>query len=139
MVAGGGSAAKSLCDETANLQNVDLRDAKDAQEKITLLSVMRRIFASGFRAGFVLSFRWIPPELNYSDKGCRLFDSGSRFFDSDYDPSKSLLFYTVMCYKSVQSRRKLNPSFPRHACKNPSEHLAQAKIPSTFSLVVQTA
>ena len=36
---------------------------------------MRRIFASGFRAGFVLSFRWIPFELNSSDKGSRFFDS----------------------------------------------------------------
>ena len=40
-----------------------------------LLSVMRTIFASGFLAGFVLSFR----------------DKRSRFFDRDYDPSKSLL------------------------------------------------
>ena len=45
---------------------------------------MRRIFESGFRAGFVLSFRWIPSELNYSDEE-------SRFFDRDYDSSKSLL------------------------------------------------
>ena len=45
---------------------------------------MRRIFASCFRTGFVSSFRWIPSETNYSDKG-------SRFFDRDYDPSKSLL------------------------------------------------
>ena len=44
---------------------------------------MRRIFASGVRAGFVLSFRWIQSELNYSDKG-------SRCFDRD-DPSMSLL------------------------------------------------
>ena len=34
----------------------------------TLLSVMRRFFASGFRAGFILSFRWILSELKYSDK-----------------------------------------------------------------------
>ena len=33
---------------------------------------IRRIFASGFRAGFVLSFRWIPSELNCSDEGSRL-------------------------------------------------------------------
>ena len=33
---------------------------------ISLLSVTRRIFASVFRAGFVLSFRWIPLD---SDKG----------------------------------------------------------------------
>ena len=43
--------------------------------------VIRRIFASGFGAGFVLSFKWTPSELNYSDKG-------SRFFDRDCDPSK---------------------------------------------------
>ena len=45
---------------------------------------MRRIFASGFRAEFVSSSMWIPSELDYSDEG-------SRFFDHDYDPSKSLL------------------------------------------------
>ena len=45
---------------------------------------MRLIFASGLQAGFVLPFRWIPSELICSDKG-------SRFFDRDYDPSKSLL------------------------------------------------
>ena len=33
-----------------------------------VLSVMRRIFASRFRAGFVLSFRWIPSELSFADK-----------------------------------------------------------------------
>ena len=33
------------------------------------------------REGFVLSFKWIPSELNY-------FDNGNRFFDRDYDPSK---------------------------------------------------
>ena len=32
----------------------------------------------------LISFRWIPSEVNYSDEG-------SRFFDHDYDPSKSLL------------------------------------------------
>ena len=45
---------------------------------------MRRIFASGSMAGFVLSFIWIPSPIKYSAKG-------SRFFDRDYDPSKSLL------------------------------------------------
>ena len=38
----------------------------------------------GFGTGFVLSFRWIPSELNYSEKG-------GRFLDRDYDLSKSLL------------------------------------------------
>ena len=57
---------------------------KGRSNKFTLLSVMRRIFPSGFRAGFVLSFMWIPSELDYSDKG-------SRFFHRDYDSSKSLL------------------------------------------------
>ena len=61
-----------------------LRFAKDAQNDVTLHSVLRRIFASGFRAGFVISFRWIPSELNYAEKG-------SRFFGRDHDPSKALL------------------------------------------------
>ena len=57
---------------------------KRRSKKFTLLSDMRRIFASGFRARFVLSFRWIPSELIHSDKG-------NRFCDRDDDPSKSLL------------------------------------------------
>ena len=52
----------------------------------TLLSVMRRIFASGFRAGFVSPLWRIQSELNYSDEG-------SRFFDRDYDPSMSVLHF----------------------------------------------
>ena len=39
---------------------------------------MRRFFASGFRASFVLSLKWIPSQLNYSEKG-------SRFFGRDFD------------------------------------------------------
>ena len=54
---------------------------KGRSKQITWLSVMRRIFASGFRAGFVLSFRWTPSVSNYSDKT-------TRFFDRDCDPSK---------------------------------------------------
>ena len=50
----------------------------------TVLSIMRRIFASGCKAGFVLSLSWIPSELNSSDEG-------TRFFDRDYDPNKSLV------------------------------------------------
>ena len=50
----------------------------------SLLSVMRRIFASGFRAGFVSSFRWIPSKLKCSEKG-------GRFFYREYDPSQSRL------------------------------------------------
>ena len=49
-----------------------------------MLSVLRRVFASGCRAGFVLSFSWLPSESNFSDRG-------SRFFDHDCDPIKSLL------------------------------------------------
>ena len=60
----------------------------------TLLSVLCRIFASGFRVDFVLSFRWIPSELTYSDKE-------SRFFDCDYDSSKSPLH--VLAQRLTQS------------------------------------
>ena len=49
-----------------------------------MLSVLRRVFASGFKAGFVSPFRWIPSELDYSYKG-------RWFFDRNYHPSKSLL------------------------------------------------
>ena len=37
---------------------------KGRSTNFTLLSVVRRIFASGVRAGFVLSCKWIPSELN---------------------------------------------------------------------------
>ena len=35
----------------------------------SLPSVVCRMFVSGFSAGVVLSFRWVPSELNYSDNG----------------------------------------------------------------------
>ena len=54
---------------------------KEDSTNFTMLSVMRRIVVSGFRAGFVSSFRWIPSELSHSDHG-------SRFCDRDRDPSK---------------------------------------------------
>ena len=60
------------------------RALKNVSNMSTLLSVLCRIITSGVWAGYVLSFRWIPSELNYSDKG-------SRFFNGDHDPSKSLL------------------------------------------------
>ena len=50
----------------------------------SLLSVMCRIFASGFQAGVVFSFTWVASELN-------CFDKGSRCFDREYDSNKSLL------------------------------------------------
>ena len=68
---------------------------KGCSNKFTLLSVMRRIFASVFRAGFVLSFRL---ELNYSDKG-------SRFFDRGYDWSKSLLHVLAQCLPRISPAR----------------------------------
>ena len=81
---------------------------KGRSKILTLLSVMRRIFASGFRAGFVLSFGRIPSELNYSDKG-------SRFFHRDYDPSKSILGVFAQRF----SRSSLAPTFD-HDCLSPS-------------------
>ena len=56
---------------------------KGRSNNFTLFLVVRRIFATGFRACFVLSFRAIPSQLNYSDKG-------SRFFDRDNDLNISL-------------------------------------------------
>ena len=70
---------------------------KGRPKHFTLFSVMRRISASGFRTGCVLSFRCIPSELNYSDKVSRLFDSG-------YDPSKSLLHVLVRLTRSSLAR-----------------------------------
>ena len=75
---------------------------KGCSHLFTLLSLMRRIFASGFRTGFVLSFRWIPSVLNYSDEE-------SRFFDRDYDSSKSLLALAQRFAQSSPSR-SVSPS-----------------------------
>ena len=47
---------------------------KGRSKHFTLLSVMRRIFASGFWAKLVLSCWWIPSGLNYSERGGRFFD-----------------------------------------------------------------
>ena len=87
--------AKSLLIPPNNLAQV-LTICKGRSTILTLLSVMRRIFASGFREGFVLSFSLIPSELNYSDKG-------SRFFDREYDPSKSLLHVLAQRLRSSPS------------------------------------
>ena len=65
---------------------------------------MRLIFASGFRTGFVPSFRWIPSELTFSDEG-------SCFFDRDCDPSKSLLHALA---------HRLTRSSPTWTCDRPS-------------------
>ena len=76
----------------------------------TLPSVMRRTFASGFRAGFVLSFRWMPLELNSSDKA-------RRFFDHDYEPSKSLPHVLAQrLTRSSPARTCDQDSFLPHRC-----------------------
>ena len=70
---------------------------------------MRRIFASAFQAGFVLSFRWLPSEWNYSDKG-------SRFFDRDYGPSKSLFHVLAQRLTRSSPARTCNQD-----CLSPSQ------------------
>ena len=76
----------------------------------SLLSFMRRICASGFWAGFVLSFRWIPSESKYSD-------NGSRFFDRDFDPNKSLLQAPVQHLSSFPMHRRMTKDVLfRHGC-----------------------
>ena len=77
-------------------------------QQFLCFSVMRRIFASGFRAGFVLSFRWIPSELHY-------FDQGSRFFVRDYDWSKSLLHVLAQGLTRTSPSRASDQS-----CSSPS-------------------
>ena len=72
---------------------------KGRSNMFTLLSVMRRIFASDFRAGFVLSFSWIPSELNCSD----------RFLDSDYGPGKSLLHASCTALTTDSTGTDLRP------------------------------
>ena len=67
---------RSLLILSGNLAPV-LALCKGRSKYLSLLSVMRRIVASGFRAAFVLSFRLMSSDLKISDKG-------SRFFDRDY-------------------------------------------------------
>ena len=93
---------------------------KGRSKHFTLLSVMCRMFASGFRAGFVLSFRWIPSELNYSDKG-------SRFLDRDEDPSKSVLHVLAQCQPRISPARTCD-----QVCSFPSlMHLDVGKVALT--------
>ena len=51
--------------------------------------------ASGFKAGFVLSFRWIPSELNIPTRELA--------FDCDHDPSESLLHVPAQRLRSSSS------------------------------------
>ena len=86
---------------------------------------MRRIFASGFGAGFVLSFRWIPSELHQSEKECR-------FFDHDYDTSTSLLHVLA---------QRLTRSSPARTCdlgcfSPPQMHLDVGKVDLTSHIHV---
>ena len=55
---------------------------KRRSKHFTLLPVMRRILTSCFRAGSVLSFRWLPSELNYSHEGTSFL---ARARTSDHD------------------------------------------------------
>ena len=57
------------------------RSAKDAQICFAFSHASNLVWLQG---SFVLSFRWIPSELKFSDKE-------GRSLDRDYDPSKSLL------------------------------------------------
>ena len=74
---------------------------------------------------FVLSFRWIPSELHYSNKG-------SRFFDRDYDPSKSLL--RVLAQRLTRS----SPAWTSDQdCSSPSlMHLDVGKVDFTYHVHV---
>ena len=86
----------------------------------TLLSVSRRIFASGFRGGFVISFRWIPSEMYYSEKG-------SRFFDRE-KMSKSLLRVLAQHF----SRRSPSRAGDQDWCNPSPMHLdgGQVHVPA---------
>ena len=49
-----------------------------------MLAVIRRIYGIVYRDNCYLVFRWVPSEVNNSDRG-------SRFYHDDHDPSKFLL------------------------------------------------
>ena len=70
----------------------------DNLNNLTMFSVMRRIHASGFKAGFVSSFRWIPSELSYPD-------NRSRVLDRDHDPIKFLLH--VLAQRNTRSATRI--------------------------------
>ena len=84
--------------------NASCRSAKDAQNKLhsfqSYVGSLR--LASG--QAFVSSFRWIPSELNYSDKR-------SRFFDRDYDPRNTSSF-SCTAFDTVFSGTDMRPTLP---------------------------
>ena len=45
--------------------------AKGRSSSFALLSVIRKVYASAFRSGHVLCFRWVPSEVNFADEGSR--------------------------------------------------------------------
>ena len=66
---------------------------------------MRRIFASGFRTGFVPSYRWIPSELNHSDER-------SHSFDRDYDQRTLIHALAQRIARSSPSRTNQEYLYP---------------------------
>ena len=57
---------------------------KGRTRSFPVLAVIRRIHGIAYCANCDFVFRWVPSEVNYSDRR-------SRFYDAEYDPSKCVL------------------------------------------------
>ena len=61
-----------------------LATAKGRTTNVVLWATLRKMFASAFRSGHTLAFRWIPSGVKFADKG-------PLYFDLDFEGSKCLL------------------------------------------------
>ena len=64
------------------------RSQMGGQRVRTMLVIIKRMYACGFQAGFILYIRWIPSEINFCDEG-------SRYLDEKFDGGKSLLHQLI--------------------------------------------
>ena len=103
--------------DTGGVRLFSFASCKGRSISFTLLSFMRRTFAPGFRAGFVLSFRWLPSVSDHADEGCRLFDR-------DCDPGKSLVHVPAQRLTRTSPSRTSDQN-----CSSPSPmHLGGGQI-----------
>ena len=98
-----------------------------------VLAVIRRIYGIAYRANCDLVFRWVPSEVNYSDRG-------SRFYDADYDPLKCLLNrLRVLQRQSMSSLAHHQAPFSSLVTTSPCHHMAVRLVnPTDQGITVET-
>ena len=90
-----------------------------------MVAVIRRPFGIAHRANCYLVFRWVPSEVNYSDRV-------SRFYDADYDPTRCLLNRScVLERQSMSSHSPHQAPSSSFVSTSPCHHMPARPVSST--------